>query len=219
MILCHTILYNANKNTQYGCFYSVSVVPVVGSISAVAPGIADCDAASPCNINSLRKSLCWDAILDFADTNANNAHNTKNIVANHAVIRVKKLPAAAPVNAPPNIDAADEPDIPLPSDFCNKIIPIIKTATIINKTNKNVNMRIILCFALILYSHSLKCKDFQQLFGGSDTGILFRRPTARGGMPHCRNPNIKHRLVRYTGGRQVFIHWQCTTVCLLHQFL
>ena len=89
---------------------------------------------------SVRKSLCCAAILDFDETNANAAHNTKNITANHAVKRVRKLPAAAPVNMPPNIDDADEPEIPLPSDFCNKISPVINTDTMINKTNKIENI-------------------------------------------------------------------------------
>ena len=86
----------------------------------------------------------------------------KNIVANHAVARVKKLPAAAPVNAPPNIDAADEPDMPDPSDFCNKIIAIMKNATIINKTNKTENIFIPLFInTQILYAKTLNCKNFQ----------------------------------------------------------
>ena len=87
----------------------------------------------------------------FAEINANAAHKIKNIVANQAVARVKKLPAAAPVYAPPNIDDADEPDMPEPSDFCNKINPIIKTATITNKTNKIENI-----FFPLLYL----CADF-----------------------------------------------------------
>ena len=77
---------------------------------------------------------------DFDATNANAAHNTKNIVASHAVALVRKFPAAAPVSAPPNIDAADEPDMPLPSDFCNKIRPVINTDTTIKQTNKIENI-------------------------------------------------------------------------------
>lgn len=166
------------KSRICGIFYFVSGTAGVSTASPVAPGIADCDAASPWIINSLRKSLCWDAISDFADTNANNAHNTKNIVANHAVARVRKLPAAAPVNAPPNIDAADEPDIPLPSDFCNKMMPVIKIATIINKTNKIVN----------IYVYPLLCANsiYQNLkLQGFSTTLQRRRCWRPFWMPHC----------------------------------
>lgn len=76
----------------------------------------------------------------FATTKESRAHSTKKIVAKTAVALVKKFPAAEPVNTPPNIDAADDPDIPEPSDFCNKIKPVIKTATMINKTSNIENM-------------------------------------------------------------------------------
>lgn len=109
--------------------------PLHYSVTGVGIGIVSVGCT-----NSWRNSDCVVATFERLATNANIAHNIKNIAANVAVVLVRKFPAAAPVSAPPNIEAADEPDIPLPSDFCNKINPIIKTATIINITNKIENI-------------------------------------------------------------------------------
>ncbi len=112
-------------------------------------------------VNSSRKADCFEpAISVFATTNESSAHNTKNIVAKMAVVFVKKFPAADPVKTPPNMDAAAEPDMPEPSDFCNKIKPVIKTATITNKTSKIENIYLSFCFFVIVVSVPLNCKDF-----------------------------------------------------------
>ena len=93
------------------------------------------------------------------------AMNVENIVANHAVARVKKFPAAAPVNAPPNIDAADEPDMPEPSDFCNKIKPIIITATIVNITSNIENIFFPYVYLRTDFNpHEFKLQGFSTVF-------------------------------------------------------
>jgi len=140
------------KSPKRGFFYSADGAAGVVAVSS---------AAAWCII-SWRRSLCCAAIFDFDATNANAAHSTKNIAASHAVARVRKFPAAAPVNAPPNIDAAEEPDMPLPSDFCSRIIPIIKTATIIKHTNKIENIFFSFDYGQILTANHLNCKDFHQ---------------------------------------------------------
>ena len=105
-------------------------------------GVIGVDVGPDCSDVNSSRNPDWllPPISVFATTNDNNAHNMKNIVANIAVIFVKKLPAADPVNTPPNIDAALDPDMPEPSDFCNKIKPVIKTATMINNTNNIENI-------------------------------------------------------------------------------
>ena len=140
-----------------------------GSSFVVVPPVASC------SINSCLNSLCCVAMSDLEDTNASKAHKMKNIVANHAVAFVKKFPAAAPVNAPPNIDAADDPDIPLPSDFCNNIIPIINTDTMINNTNKIVNIFYPL-FSQILMAYFLKCKTFNSSSAACVLAIFLELP-------------------------------------------
>ena len=120
-------------------YYFLSTL--TGSDSVVVGVDCNGSAAFSLAVNSLRKpDCCVPEISVFATTNESRAHNTKNIVAKIAVVFVKKFPAADPLNTPPNIDAADEPDIPEPSDFCNKIKPVIKIATMTNKTSKIENI-------------------------------------------------------------------------------
>ena len=60
------------------------------------------------------------------------------------------------------MDAALEPDMPEPSDFCNKIRPVIKTATMISNTSNTENIFIpLVCYLCYDCSHpDLKLQGF-----------------------------------------------------------
>lgn len=132
--------HRQNDGVFYCVIYFLSTL--TGSAGAFVAGVLCAGWTATCpDANSSRKADCLEPEMSvFATTNDNSAHNIKNIVAKIAVVLVRKFPAAEPVKTPPNIDAAVDPDIPEPSDFCNKIKPVIKTATITNKTSKIENI-------------------------------------------------------------------------------
>ena len=72
----------------------------------------------------------------FADSPVRNA---ENIITVGLDAVVKDSSSVTPVFRIRFI-IPEEPDMPDPSDFCNKIRPIIITATIINNTNKIENI-------------------------------------------------------------------------------